>query len=54
MMDDDRTVSGIAPVRIRGCSMAIAVTEACRELGIGVGDLVEFTIRKVGRPGEDL
>lgn len=49
-MTDGRTASGTAPVRIRGCSMAIAVTEACRELGIEVGDMVDFTIRRAERP----
>ena len=38
---------GMKTVRMSGTSYTVAITEACRALGVERGDMVEITVRKV-------
>lgn len=41
------TVTSTKAVRMSGTSMTVSVTDLCRILDIGPGDLVEITLRRV-------
>ena len=38
--------TGIKKIGLHGSSLTVAITEGCRLMGLGKGDVVEVTIRR--------